>query len=95
MPSFSTPLQRTQEPLQAWHLVDDVDEKMFEIYMVLKGQGWRGQVMSDPSGPYLEMNDNSSDRQVRARTGDRLVIDFDGPKLITEDQQDTYFEAVP
>lgn len=106
MPAFSVPLQRKQEPLHSWHLVDAMDaaagrvvmaqEKMFDVIQTLAPQGWRGALNCDPDGTFkVELNADNPTRQIIARTGDRLVVDFDGIKLISDAVADEFFEDVP
>jgi hypothetical protein len=102
MPAFSTNLQRTQEDLPSWHLVDaenselgrvvTTQEKMFDVLQTLMPLGWRGAVTCNPDSTCrLELNADSPTRTVIASSGDRLVIDFDGLKLLTESQATEYF----
>lgn len=102
MPSFSTPVQRTTEDRPYWHLVDahnatldrvvSTQEKMFDVIQTLTPEGWRGSVSCQPDATCrLELNADNPIRQVIASTGDRLVIDFDGLKLISEDQAEEFF----
>lgn len=102
MPAFSTNLRRTQEDLPSWHLVDAEDtalgrivttqEKMFDLLQTLMPQGWRGAVTCNPDNTCrLELNADNPARVVIAQTGDRLVIDFDGLKLLTAGQAAEFF----
>jgi len=102
VPNFSTSVQRTQEPLASWHLVDaehdgvgrvvTAQEKMFDVIAAVTPEGWRGVVVCLPDGTAkLELNADNPIRQVIARSGDLLVIDFDGLKVITAEQASEFF----
>lgn len=102
MPNLSQPLERTQEVLVSWHLVDahddalgrvvSVQEKMFDVMSTMTAEGWRCNIASMPDGSAkIELNADTPTRQVVAVTGDRLVIDFDGLKKISAEQAAEFF----
>ncbi|WP_293308901.1 hypothetical protein [Mycolicibacterium sp.] len=84
-------LQRKPDPLEAWHLSDEM--KMYEAYLAAKALGWRGAIAGDGPSSRLELHADNPDRSLIAEMGDWLVLDVD-LRRITDAQRAANYDEV-